>query len=594
MVRRILWWVGSGIALLAIVATLSWFGRHEITRMSEGLPAFTHSAGAESLERVAMPDGVELATTIHRPEGEGPWPTVLIRNPYQGFDLFVRDWCRRLVRYGYACVYQDVRGQGESDGEWRPLVNEPKDGSATLHWLADQDFQDGNLAMIGPSYLAAVQWAAAADLPPEVKTLVPAIYSANNYDVLYQDGMFRHETFTAWAAMMRGAGMDTDGAGAAYQKAIRHRPHLDADEAILGERLPWYREWISNPSPSAPVWQRPDNQRLRSTPEKLEIPILMIGGWYDVFIGPQLADWQRLASRERSRFIIGPWTHVGAGSDAFPTLDEEGNLFQWPAILDWLGHHLRGEALDEPLGVLSFGMREGRWRNRALWPPPTQAVRFHFGEADVAHHCSGGTLRLGAPSERAVGRYVYDPDDPVPTRGGAGMLAFVLPGFEGAPPGTQWQKGLCERADILTFTSEVLDEEIRIAGPIEVALTIASDAADTAFTARVIEVLKDDRALNVRDGITSLAYRNGAETPQPYTPGTEETIHLKLWPIEWRFRPGSRIRVDISSSDFPKFHAHTNQAGPWAEQATAKLAEQRIHTGDNRPGWVEFPVTTDP
>lgn len=592
--RRIILWVGGTLVVLALVATAAWFGRHELGRINAGLPAFTHPAGAESLVRVAMPDGIELATTIHRPAGDGPWPTVLIRNPYQGFDLFVRDWCRRLVRYGYACVYQDTRGQGGSDGEWQPLVNEPVDGSATLHWLADQDFQDGNIGMIGPSYLGGVQWAAAADLPPEVKTLVPAIFSTDTHGVLYQNGMFRHETFTAWAAQMRSPDMNADGSGAAYQASLRHRPHLEADEAVFGERLPWYREWISSPSPSDELWQRTDNIRLQTAPQRLQIPILMIGGWYDVFIGPQMNDWQRLASRDRSRFIIGPWTHVGGGSDAFPTLDEEDTLFQWPAILDWLGHQLKGEPLEAALGVYSFGMREGRWRSRAEWPPATTPQRFHFGAASAAHDCSGGTLNRTPPEAADVGRYAYDPDNPVPTRGGAGMLAFVLPGFEGAPPGTQWQKGLCERGDVLTFTSEPLTEELRIAGEIEIALTIESDAEDTAFTARVIEVMDDGRAINVRDGITSLAYRNGAQSPLSYAPGSEETVRLRLWPIEWRLRPRSRLRVDISSSDFPKYHAHTNHAGPWAEQATAKIANQRIHIGGDHAGFVELPITTDP
>jgi putative CocE/NonD family hydrolase len=601
--KRILRYGGGLLGVTIVLGTAAWFARYEIIRVREDLPPFSHSSDETEKASVAMRDGIVLATTVYRPVGKGPWPAILIRNPYAGFDIIVGGWCELLVRYGYACVYQDVRGQGESEGEWQPLIHERDDGIDTLAWLTAQDFQNGNLAMMGPSYLAAVQWAVAGDLPPEVKTLVPAVFTTKTYDSLYLDGMFRHETFTAWSAMMPKRGMNRS-AGGSYQKAIRHRPHNEVDALYFGGKLPWYQDWISNPSRSAPFWQQDLNKLLEENPARTRIPILMIGGWYDVFLGPQFEDWKRLASRSRSRFVIGPWTHIGRSGDALDTPNAGGGLAQWKIVLDWFGHHLKGEPLDNPPGVATYVMGENTWTERRQWPPETNALRLHLdgvggeGEPNV---CAGAGLSRQSPTTASQQMYRYDPDDPVPTRGGSGMLAFVLPGFDGAPPANVWQGDLCKRNDILSFTSVPLTSPLHIAGNIKVALTIASDVEDTAFTAKLIEVFPDGRAVNIRDGITSLAFRgkerstgstNGA-VPLPYAPGNRIEITLELWPIEWKVAAGSRLRLDISSSDFPKYHAHPNRAGVWSAQSEAQVATQNLYTGPGTNSWLELPVVAE-
>ena len=159
------------------------------------------------------------------------------------------------------------------------------------------------------------------------------------------------------------------------------------------------------------------------------------------------------------------------------------------------------------------------------------------------------------------------------------MLAYNLPGYEGAPPANVEQSGLCDRNDVLTFTSDVITDALLIEGAVEVILSVSSSAPDTAFTAKLIEVFPDGRSFNIRDSITSLAFRNGAETRQDYQPGDRIELNIEFWPIAWRVQPGSRLRLDISSSDFPKFHAHTNHSGPWALQGEADLAEQTLHGG---------------
>lgn len=569
-----------GTLALAVVAATVWLNRQELMRWRSGLPAFTHSAGEAFDVMVAMADDVRLFTTVQLPAGDGPFPTILIRSPYAQVGLILRETlCGRFVRYGYACVLQDTRGQGQSEGGWDPGTNsEISDGRDTLNWLIKQDFQDGNIAMVGSSYLASVQYAAlAAGAPPELKTIIPAMYTTDNRTVTYQDGMFRHETYTAWGSMMRGSNSSIVSAGDEYQQALRYRPHNEVDTAVFGMPMPWYQEMIAAASPLDDYWHRPATIAIREVPAGITIPVLMIGGWYDVFFGPQFEDWQRLATKADSRYIIGPYTHSGTTGE-LPAPDTDGGRFQWEQMLPWLEHHLKGEPLTLPTGLRIYVMGERAWEERAQWPQITVKKRLHLTNLAESNACEGGALG-DAPHEGEVS-IVYDPDNPVPTRGGAGMLAYNLPGFDGAPPANVEQSGLCERDDVLTFQSGVLEEDLLIEGAIGVTLDVSSSAPDTAFTAKLIEVFPDGRSYNIRDSITRLAFRNGAEVPQEYQPGERVEVALTFWPIAWRVQAGSRLRLDVSSSDFPKFHAHTNRAGPWAAQSGADLATQTLYGGE--------------
>jgi len=592
MPRWLLFLILGIVTILTVVIGSAYLLRHELTRMQEDLPGFTHGAGKSWEEMVTVEEGVRLYTTVALPDGDGPHPTVLVRNPYAAFGTILRDTlCGRFVRYGYGCVFQDVRGQGESEGEWSPLVNEAADGKATLTWLAKQDFQDGNLAMVGPSYLGAVQLAAATmGLPPEVKTLIPSVYTTDSRGVMYQDGMFRHETFTAWASMMKdNSSMGGDEAGAQYRQALTHRPHAEVDDVVFGISMPWYRDMVLGTSPDAAVWQEAQYQLLTALPENMTVPVLMIGGWYDVFFGPQLEDWNRLATQSASRFIIGPWSHIGSTGEALQVENAGGGLFQWHAMLDWLGHHLKGQPLMNPPGVASYVLGDNTWIERSAWPPITTMKNLYLGDIENSNSCEGGQLLTEFDGQESSISYQYDPDDPVPTRGGAGMLAFALPGFDGSAPGNVFQDGLCEREDVLTFISAPVVEAMHIAGKISVDIPVSSSAVDTAFTMKLMEVDETGRAVNIRDAITSLAYRNGAQYPQVYWPGEKVMISIKSWPIEWRVAPGKRLRLDISSSDFPKFHAHSNQPGNWAEVTDIQTATQTLFSGDGK-AVLQLPV----
>ncbi len=577
------------IGALAIGGALGGGCGYAVARLALGTPPFTTRHGKTTSIMLPMRDGVRLKTDIHLPKGEGPWPVLLVRNPYNMADWF-GSICDFFTRYGYACVHQDVRGRQQSEGEWDPLVHEREDGIDTLNWLVEQPFQDGNIALFGMSYLGAVQWTVADAVPPEVKTMIPMVISTHMRDAIYQSGMFRHEVFTLWAALMPNRTLNVFG-GRAYQKAIRHYPPIEVDEEYFGAHLDWFRTWQMSASADAPLWQSPEFRYLQSMPERTWLPVLMIGAWYDLFTRGEIDDFSRLASRSKSKFIIGPWCHLQVPRGDLPLPGDVGLGGQVNTILDWLGHYLRGEPLREGAGyVQTYSLVEGVWRRWEQWPPETHAVTFYLTGKEGAGHCKRG--RLDAEPSETTGQfaYDYDPRDPVPTRGGGPLLAFAIPGFGGVEPGSVLQPDVCYRDDVVSFVSDPLEHDLHIAGPLRVVVHVASSAADTAFTARISAVMPSGETYNIRTSITSLAYREGDAHPVAYTPGVVVPVVIETWPIEWLLTAGTRIRVDISSSDFPAYHAHANRAGPWALQDDPVVAHQTLYVGGSFSSHLELPI----
>lgn len=558
-----------------------------------GLPPYTHQTQALKSQMVVMRDGVKLNTDIYLPEGEGPFPAILIRNPYNMGNVF-KPVNQFFARYGYAVVHQDTRGRFASEGEWLPLLNERNDGLDTLAWLRQQPWQNGNIALFGGSYLSAVIWAVADQLPPEVKTIVLMIISTDLRGVLYEKGMFRHEVFTFWAALMPDNSMDVFN-GVDYQKAIRHFPPIALDRKYLGHDLPWFREWQMSVSEPSRLWQLPEAQLLKRAPELVEVPVLMLSGWYDLFNKGQLKDFARLKTRAQSRIIIGPWTHLMglAGDGELDFTDAGSVLDQMPLVLNWLDHHLRGATLDAWGPVKFYSIGDSTWREAPAWPPATESLYLYFRRAGQAWSCTGGLLTAKPGQTETSASYDYDPRNPTPSRGGEAGLAFVMAGWGGVEPSVRSQSGLCERDDVLTFLTPPLRRDLEIAGAVKVTLSVASTAEDTAFAAKLIAVDERGRAYNIRSGITSLAYRNHAATPQSYVPGQKVDVTIDLWPIQWRLPAGHRLRLDISSADFPMYAAHGNRAEPWALLSNPQVARQTIYFGGSNASRIEIPVALE-
>ena len=542
--------------------------------------------------RVKMSDGVHLATHVHFPKGDGPWPVIFSRSPYPGLLPFWHEQAKFWTEHGYVFVIQECRGTGASEGQWVPFTHEERDGLDSLAWLIRQPWNDGNVATYGSSYCGVVQWCMADRLPPEVKTMCIGFTGIERYRQNYMNGMFRHDIYTSWAIGNSGV-PGKEGSPGLYWEALAVRPHAEMDVRLFGRELPWYRDWVTQVSPYSPYWKTGFWAELKEKPSKTRIPVMMTAGWFDHNLEASVLSFDKLPEevRARSVLIIGPWVHSEdvSGDLDYPGHDRFGPR-QRDAVLAWLNHHLKGGKPAIAPGIYSYIIRENRWH---FWGNGIRAGRrltYHLGprHADAA----AGTLSLVKAAEPASVSYLYDPNDPVPTRGGAAVMHYLTGDPKAAPPASVVQPPPGARKDVISFLSEPVEEDIRIAGRIKAHLFVSSDAEDTAFTVQIMEVFPDGRAFNIRDGITSLAYRNGAVTPISYTPGDVVEVIIDMWPVTWTVKRGSRLRVDVSSSNFPAYHVHPNIAGTWSLIKETKIAVQTLHLGGEYASRIEIPVAS--
>lgn len=539
---------------------------------------------------VKMRDGARLSTHVRLPKDGGPWPVIFGRSPYPGA---LPAWLERAeywAEQGYAFVYQECRGTGQSEGDWIPFVHERQDGLDSLEWIIRQEWSDGNIGTYGASYSGTLQWSMAGQLPAEVKTMFISVAGIERYKQNYMNGMFRHDIYTVWA--LRNAGhKPVRGAERLYEEALSVRPPIDMDRRLFGQTLPWYRDWVSRVDEDSEYWRTGLWAELKDAPTKCKVPVMMVAGWFDHNLEASTISYSKLPEemRRQSCLIIGPWVHTldVSGDLAYPGHDVWGPR-QDRAALAWFDHHLKGKASEGLKGnVQAYIIGEGKWRAWDGWIQPSGSVR-HYLTASPRHGAHGLSSEKPARQERIS--FEYDPDRPVRTRGGAALMAYLSSEPGASPPASVVQDAPGSRDDVISFVSEPCAEEMRIAGRIQARLFVSSDAEDTSFTVCLMEQLADGASYNIRDGITSLRYRNNAPSPQAYTPNSIVEVEIDLWPITWTVRKGSRLRVDVSSSNFPAYHAHPNVAGPWALQTEVRVARQTVYVGGDCASWIEIPT----
>lgn len=543
-------------------------------RARDDLPAFTEPRGTRFTVEIPARDGVPLHTVVHLPPGEGPWPVVLTRSPYP-IDPILAVRCRLLNAYGYACVRQDTRGQGASGGDWDPFRTERDDGMATLDWIDQQPWSNDKVAMHGESYLAAVQWLLAPNPHPTLVTIIPAVFGTDLRDAAFEGGLIRHDLITAWATLMPTSGLRAF-AGERYRRSLGHRPRRTSDLIFAGEPVPWYRLWLDGAEADSPVWTDPLAVSVGAIPSHTELPVLMIGGWGDAFLGPQLTTWARLRSQSSSALVLGPWNHIGGRvtEGQRPGLRDEdgagGRASQWPRVLDWLGHHLKGEPLRYPTGVTTYPLWGEGWTHHAQWPPPSAARTLHLAPGDDPTACAGALT--DAP---AAGRthWTYDPSDPTPSLGGPGLLAGILPGFSPVRPGF-WSvphRACADSDDLVGFQSPALPGPLHLAGPVTATLRVRVDVPNTGLMVRLLVLHDDGRRTLVAEGLSTLT-----EAAPGAVAGAWVDATLSTWPVEAVLHEGSRIGVELGSASFPRVEAHPNVAGSWVDATETRVARVEL------------------
>jgi uncharacterized protein len=546
-------------------------------RSGKRLPAPTHHAGKPVHLDVPQSDGVKLHTVVRIPKGDGPFPTLLYRAPYP-LGAYLNPKCRYFNRHGYACAWQHVRGRHRSEGEWLPFVNETADGRDTINWMAKQDWCDGNIALLGASYLGAAAWSVADEPPPELKTIIPTVVGTDIFALFYEGGLFRHDIGTAWMSLMPGPDFRYLSGSRHYHRALRHRPRIEMDLVSGGEEFPWFRAWQLSDRRDAPFWQQDFVQRAEEIPAQTQVPVLSIAGWSDAFTGTQIETFRELATKEESTLVIGPWDHLSnvAASVRQRGLNDDiglwGSYGQQPRVLDWLGHHLRGEPTKYPVGaVVSYVVNGEGWTVHEEWPPPSEPFELAFAPGEDPQRCTGA---LTIAKSTGTVSWDYDPARPTPSHGGAGVLAGSFPLWRGAEPGFLKQGRLCERRDdLIGFVSEPLSEPLHVAGNLHGQLKVKTSAPDTAFNIRFLEQRSNGARIHVRETILALSARPDNE---PYEAGSAVTIDLETWPVEYVFEAGSRILIEVGSSSFPKYEAHSNTTEHWALAVETPVAKQHL------------------
>lgn len=555
-----------------------------------------------------MRDGTVLYADIYRPDGDGPWPVVLMRSPYekmQGEHNFgtyqLPSW---YAQRGYLVVSQDTRGRYESEGDFYTFRYEEQDGYDTVEWAARLPGANGKVGMYGFSYVGATQLLAAVAAPPSLVCICPAITSSDYYEGwAYRGGAFALAFNASWAtflsidtAQRRGDSRLMQRQWAQFGNVLGVYPSLPLKEfPNLDELAPYYSDWVEHESYDD-YWKQ---WSIEHRYEQIGVPALHVAGWYDIFLQGTLKNFVELSqragtdqSRGGQKLIIGPWWHMpwssraGAndfGAEGRHRIDEEQ--------IRWFDYWLKGQDngyLDEPR-VKIFVMGVDRWRDENEWPlARTQYVNWYFHSGGRANTMDGdGQLNPETPDEEPPDVYTYDPRNPVPSLGGRSCCYYPI-----APMGGADRTGAEIRPDVLVYTSEVLEDDVEVTGPVTATLHAATSARDTDWVVKLIDLYPDGRPVNVAEGILRARYRNSLEVPELLEPDRVYEFVVDLIATSNVFQAGHRIRVEVTSSDFPQFDRNPNTGQRLGEYDYVDFttAVQTVFHNATRASHIRLPV----
>jgi uncharacterized protein len=535
-----------------------------------------------------MRDGVALRADVYRPDGEEPVPAVLSRTPYdRGFSLTPPAALppERAVEAGLALVCQDVRGQHGSEGEFYPFRTEGPDGYDSVEWIAAQPWSDGAVGMAGRSYTAATQWFAAAEQPPHLRAIAPVVVGSNGFDGwVYQGGAFQLGFNLFWVHLMT--------SGRKRARLDEQYRHLPLTTPPLLEASPagrFYRDWLAHPTLDD-YWRSMSIDRRY---DRVRVPALIVGGWYDLFLGGTLENFTRLrseggseAARGGTRLLVGPWAHgstYGPWPDhGFDVFAPEDRVDLAGVQIDFLSRHLSGDGASPEPPVRIFVMGENRWRDEDDWP----LARAHAQEWYLRQ---GGALSLEPPGDEAPDEYDFDPSDPAPTIGGP----TSLPGkFLRTNSGPLDQRPVEARHDVLVYTSRALREPLEVTGPLSLVIHAATSARDADFVGKLCDVAPDGFSRILAEGVLRMRFREGLEDERPVEPGRVYRLEVNLVATSNVFLPGHRIRLCVTSSSFPRFDRNAGTGAPLGEDREGDLtpAGQTVFHDAQRGSHLLLPV----
>ncbi|MBK9171230.1 MAG: CocE/NonD family hydrolase [Bryobacterales bacterium] len=562
----------------------------------------TNEIEIDNMTAVPMRDGVKLYADVYRPAKAGRYPVIVCRTPYST-ERFPSAYQAGVFfsRRGYVFVFQDTRGRFESEGKWEPFRDDIEDGYDTIEWAAKQPWSNGKVGMQGGSYLGHVQWRAAMAKPPSLVTIFPNVASTSLYhDWITLNGGWRLAFNFGWGAVrmesrvMQNTGPNTITDGPRGQHFDTLQWHLPLTEMPkrAGRGPQFYQDWLKHPDYDA-YWKKINVEEMF---DQIGIPVHTAGGWFDIFSQGTLRGYAGVSAkgatadaRKLSRMVIGPWGHGPSRKYGELDFGEHANMNGLAVQLAWFDRRLKGidNGLDNQPPVTMFVMGKNVWRREREYPlARTQYRKMYLSGGGRANTAAGdGRLSWDAPTaDSKPDKYRYDPDNPVPSHGGNNCC--------GAPTvaGPVDQTPIEARGDVLVYTSQFLEDEVEIAGPVKLVLHASSDAPDTDFVAKLIDVYPDGRSFNMAEGIVRARYREGLDRPKLLTPGQVYEFEIDMVGTAVAFQKGHRIRVDITSSHFPQFDRNPNTGEPFGTTANVRVANQTIHHTPQRPSHLVLPV----
>ena len=542
--------------------------------------------------RVPMRDGVELSADIYLPDSTGKYPALLNRTPYSNNEDDTVERARFMAGQGYAVVVQDVRGRWDSNGVYYPFVHEADDGFDTQQWIGGQPWSNGKIGTYGSSYGGMVQWQAAPHASPHLACMAPRVAPSDFWDHwVYSHGAFQLGFMGTWG-MTTNSRTNQNIDFHDWSTVFNSLPIAETDEAA-GRSVDFWKDWVAHSSYDD-YWERLTNRRKHG---QVTAPAYNLGGWYDIFVAGTFENFSSMRRHggspeaRKSKLLCGPWMHPIGTSTKTGDIDFGGHSLVdiGAEELRWFDYWLKGEdngIADEP-PIRLFIMGSNVWRDEHEWPlDRTDWQKWYLhsgGNANTLH--GDGTLTPDAPSDESNDTFVYDPAVPVQTIGGNNCCNPEI-----VPWGPYDQRPVEMRGDVLCYTSAPLENDIEVTGPIKLTLFAESDARDTDWTGKLVDVGPDGYALNLCDGIIRARFRDDPSDPTLLDSGKVYEYQIDLNVTGNVFKRGHRIRIDVSSSNFPRFDRNPNTGGLLGHELEFRTARQTVHHSSRYPSHVTLPV----
>jgi putative CocE/NonD family hydrolase len=537
-------------------------------------------------------DGVTLYSDIYRPKADGRFPVILMRTPYDKSASWAVAPAYQIATHGYVVIVQDVRGRYTSEGEWYPFRHESDDGYDAVEWAAALPSSNGQVGMMGGSYVGATQMLAAIAHPPHLAGICPVVTASNYHDGwTYQGGALEQWFDQNWTTQLatntlwRLIAKNTNALLGAPMLPLTQYPafnyaSLPAGADATTQLAPYYFDWLAHPDYDA-YWKQWSIEEHYSD---IRVPALHIGGWYDIFLAGTLRNYMGIkahggtdAARRGQRLLVQIGGHAGFGrrigdvefGDEAIKLPSTDVVIEW---YDYLFKDVQNEFATPAKPVRIFLMGENTYRQESDWPPPEDKItRYFLHSGGAANSLRGdGGLALTPPKKETPDKFTYDPANPVPTIGGS--LCCDAEHYE---PGPRDQRAAENRNDVLVYSTKPLAEDMEVTGPVTLELWARSSAVDTDFTAKLVDVSPEGFAMNLTDGILRMRYRDSQEKPQLMNPDQVYKISVDLWATSNVFKKGHIIRLEVSSSNFPRFDRNLNTG---ADQATSRESVSASNT----------------